>query len=94
MFRGKSSFALIGTTFALCFSFANGAILDKRPAAHHDLLIRLAKTMSTTVLPEANKPLAVSGTLTAPPPNCTPSSTCILFFQVSDNPVKLDIAHS
>ena len=88
MFRGKYLFASLATIFALDFSFINGVIIDKRPAAHHDFVIRQAEIMSTTVLPDADKPVA-AGTVTAPPPSCTPWSTCVLFFQVSDDPVQL-----
>ena len=94
MFRGKSLFAFLATIFALNFSFINGAILEKRPASRHDFLNPLAETMSTAILPEVNKRLAVSGTVTAAPPDCTPWSTCVLFFQVSDDPVKLNTIHT
>ena len=94
MFRGKSLFAFLATIFVLNFSFLDGAILEKRPAARHDFLSPLAKTNSTAVLPEANRPLAVSETITAAPPSCTPWSTCVLFFQVSDDPVQLNIIHT
>lgn len=91
MFRGKFVFALLATIFNLIVSLTDGAYLEKRPAG---TLNDLAEILSTAFPLKVDNPPAVSGTVTAAPPNCTPWTKCILFFQVSDDPVGLNTIHT
>lgn len=97
MFRGKSMFALLATIFNLIIPLIDGAYLEERPASNDLAEIMnndMAEIMSTAFPLKGNNPPAVSGTLTAAPPNCTPWAKCILFFQVSDVPVGLNTIHT
>lgn len=91
MLCGKSLLTLLATIFNLNISLIDGAYLEKRPAVALD---DLAAIMVTEFPPNLNNSPAVSRTVTAAPPNCTPWTQCILFFQVSDDPVGLNIIHT
>lgn len=87
MFRGKSVFALLATIFNLIISLIDGVYLENRPLGP---LKDLANITITAFPTSVNNPPAVSGTVTAAPPNCTPWTKCTLFFQVGDDLVELN----